>query len=259
MKITDQCGHELELKTAPGRIVSLVPSQTELLAYLGLDEQVVGITRFCVHPKNWHQTKKRVGGTKDPKLNEILKLAPDLVLANLEENNKEDVEFLRRHCPVYTSDVNDLPSSLAMVRDVGKMCDRGDAAEKLASEIQSTFENLVVPEKRPKVLYLIWYCPWMGAGSSTFIDSMMDCAGLDNVLASASRYPQLSMEEIAALRPDVIFLSSEPFPFKQKHAEELKTRLPDCKMVFVDGEMFSWYGPRLLMAPAYFTSLRGNL
>src|SRR5690606_33483386 len=129
---------------------------------------------------------------------------------------------------------------LAMVRDVGKMCNRGDVAEKLASEIQGAFANLSVPAKRPKVLYLIWYGPWMGAGSGTFIHSMLEHAGMENTLAPATRYPQLSMDDIAALRPDAIFLSSEPFPFKQRHAEELKACLPDCKMIFVDGEMFSW-------------------
>jgi ABC-type Fe3+-hydroxamate transport system substrate-binding protein len=250
----DQCDNAITLSHAPKRIISLVPSQTELLFDLGLDQEIVGITKYCVHPTHWLSEKALVGGTKNFDLPLIQSLKPDLIIGNKEENYQEGIEILKSRYPVWMSDIYTLSDAFAMMRAVGAMTSRLPKAESLGRQIASEFAAL--PRLRAqKVLYLIWRKPWMAAASQTFIDDMLSKLGLENVLASKTRYPELSNAEITALNPEVILLSSEPFPFKEKHIGELKNLSPDSKVVLVDGEMFSWYGSRLLHAPGYFKTL----
>jgi len=259
MLVTDQLGRTLELPNhPPKRIVSLVPSQTELLYDLGLADEVVGITKFCVHPEPWFRSKTRVGGTKNIHLDRVRALEPDLILGNKEENIKQKIERLAADCPVWISDVHTLADALAMIRDVGKLVGREKRGRSLAADIHRAFQQLPrVPETgKPRVAYLIWDRPLMAAGGDTFIHHMLSEAGYRNVFAEKERYPACSEEELAGARPALIFLSSEPFPFAEKHIRRFKQLCPKAVILLVDGEIFSWYGSRLLKAPAYFRTLR---
>lgn len=251
---SDQMGYTVSLDSPPQRIVSLVPSQTELLADLGLDATVKGITKFCVHPTEWRSRKVIVGGTKNFHFDVIEKLNPDLILGNKEENYREGIERLRMHYPVWMSDIVTFQDTLSMIKSIGLLTGKEAEAAQYVEDISVKFQRI----KRyngQSVLYLIWQDPWMAAGGNTFIDSMLDSLGLKNILDSTARYPSLTATEIKKLKPQFIFLSSEPFPFKQKHADDLHLITPSSKILFVDGEMFSWYGSRLAKAPDYFNTL----
>ncbi|MBS4065310.1 MAG: ABC transporter substrate-binding protein [Chitinophagaceae bacterium] len=258
MNVQDQTGKLISKPSSPLRIVSLVPSITELLFDLGLNDDVVGITKFCVHPKEWFQTKTRVGGTKTVSVEKVKTLQPNLILANKEENVKEQVEELAKEFSVYTSDITTVADAYNMMLKVGELTDTKEKAVEIVETIKT---GLVKPEqaKTLKVLYLIWQKPYMAAGGDTFINDMLLKAGLVNVLQQQNRYPQLTVDEIKALNPDVLLLSSEPFPFQQKHADELKQLTGIGTIKLVDGEIFSWYGSRMLQAPAYFAKLRESL
>lgn len=244
--------------TYPHRIVSLVPSQTELLCDLGLSEEVVGITKFCVHPPEWFRSKTRVGGTKNIRPDIIRELKPDLIIANREENVKEQVEALMELAPVYVSDISDLPGALEMIGQVGQLTGRHAQATGLIAAIQKGFEELQPPAPIP-CAYFIWKNPWMVAGGDTFINDMLERAGFINVFRHMNRYPAVDMETLAASGCRQVLLSSEPYPFKEKHLEAFREILPHAGVSLVDGEMFSWYGSRLQYAPAYFRGLKGNV
>ncbi|TDW97314.1 helical backbone metal receptor [Dinghuibacter silviterrae] len=231
------------------RIVSLVPSLTELLFDLGLSDEVVGITKFCVHPAAWFSTKRRVGGTKNVSPDIVYGLRPDLILASKEENVREQVEALQAFARVYVTDVADLRGALAMIREVGRLTERESQASELAEEIEAEFAALVAAPV--PAAYFIWRSPWMVAGGDTFISDMMAHAGFTNVYGHLKRYPTVDPAEVTGLA----LLSSEPYPFKEPHAAEL----PNARSILVDGEMFSWYGSRLKHAPAYFRALRNSL
>jgi ABC-type Fe3+-hydroxamate transport system substrate-binding protein len=236
------------------RIVSLVPSQTELLADLGLDEEVVGLTRFCVRPEGWKERKTIVGGTKNLLPERIAAIRPTLTLANREENVREEVEPLAALAPVHVTDVATVAEAVAMVRKVGGLVGRGREAEALAEEIEAGFASLR-PGRTRRAVYLIWREPYMTVGGDTFISDVMARAGLENVFADLARYPEVTPQEIAAARPEVLLLSSEPYPFGEEHADELGRALPDVDIRLVDGEVFSWYGSRMRYAPAALAAL----
>jgi ABC-type Fe3+-hydroxamate transport system substrate-binding protein len=251
----DQLGSQVIVSSTPRRIVSLVPSQTELLYDLGLDEEVVGITKFCIHPSAWQKSKTIIGGTKNFQFNTIDALSPDLVIGNKEENYKDGIERLREKYPVWMSDIVSLSDALKMIFLIGELTERELKAKSIIAAIQSSFASLIKQTQRKRVLYLIWRKPWMAAAGETFINTMLEEMGLENSLNAKSRYPELSEEDIQSLNPEIVFLSSEPYPFQEKHRIELQQILPSAKIMLVDGEMFSWYGSRLIKAPAYFNSL----
>lgn len=246
-------GNTITLPELPKRIVSLVPSQTELLFDLGLDEEVIGITKFCVHPKEKFKSVAKVGGTKDFKLDRIRALQPDLIIGNKEENEESKIRELQKEFPVWMSDITTLKDALDMISSVGKLVGKAEKAAAIAAEINGQFETLRnnQPGKGRKVLYLIWQKPYMAAGKATFINEMLSTCGFENAI-SEERYPEISSETLKALKPDHVFLSSEPYPFRQKHLEELAAIFPTANIRLVDGELFSWYGSRLLQSAAYF-------
>jgi ABC-type Fe3+-hydroxamate transport system substrate-binding protein len=253
----DQIGHTIALRAPARRIVSLVPSQTELLFDLGLRDEVIGVTKFCIHPLAECQLKVQVGGTKTIHLDRIEALAPDLILANKEENTPEDIHFLEARYSVWTSDIEDIRSALDMIAAVGKLTDKSMEAATMIKRID---EELTTPlmSKPLRALYLIWRKPYMAAGSQTFIHHMLLAAGFENAANDLSdqRYPVLEVADIERLQPDLLFLSSEPYPFNEKHRQEMAEFLPQIPCVFVDGEMFSWYGSRMALAGGYFQNLR---
>lgn len=251
-----------QLKVLPKRIISLVPSQTELLYSLSLEEETIAITKFCIHPAQWFATKPKIGGTKTADIEKIIALEPDLVIANKEENIKEQVELLASLFPVWVTDVNNLEDAYHMIEDIGMLTGKEKVAGMLKNEIQFLFNNYIqqnVLINLIPTIYLIWKKPYMTVGADTFISSMMHTAGFKNVLADQTRYPVITVEQIKSTGCKLILLSSEPYPFKQKHINELQNELPGITIRLVDGEMFSWYGSRLLLVPDYFKELIEDL
>lgn len=252
MEFKDQLGNSFFLQKPPQRIISLVPSQTELLVDLGLEDRLVGVTKFCIHPTYIKREKAIIGGTKNYRFDVIQSLNPDLIIGNKEENEKEGIEKLMEDYPVWMSDIFNLEDSLSMIRELGSLLDVKDKAESIASGIAKSFETFT-PYKGTAV-YLIWNNPIMTAGQGTFINEMLRLSGFDN-LVQIDRYPQMELEEIKELNPEYLLLSSEPFPFKEKHVEFFKSHFPNTRILLVDGELFSWYGSRLLKSRKYFESL----
>lgn len=257
MQAIDQLNRTIEFNFPPKRIISLVPSQSELLWYLDLQKELVGITKFCIHPEEMFRTITRVGGTKELKFDEIKKLQPDLIIANKEENEQEQIEELCKHYPVWISDIYNLENALDMITRVGEITNTKEKADELVISIRGKYHHFKnhksEVKSQKKVAYLIWKNPYMAAGHNTFIDHMLGECGLNNVFTNEkSRYPQVTTQMLIDKKPDVILLSSEPYPFKEKHATELKMHLPQSKILLADGEMFSWYGSRLLHAFDYF-------
>lgn len=248
-------GFEAVLPAAPQRIISLVPSQTELLHYLGLDEGVAGITKFCIHPNTWFLRKTRIGGTKNPDIEKIKTMQPDLIIANKEENRKEDIEQLAEHFPVYVSDISTLEEALQMIADTGQITGTSARAEELVTGIRNNFSLLQPVQPEINAAYLVWQQPFMAAGGDTFINDMMQRCGLKNIFGGTERYPETTLEQLKEKDCRLLLLSSEPFPFNEKHLAELNTALPGTKVLLADGEMFSWYGSRLLLSPGYFGNL----
>ncbi|NTS43524.1 ABC transporter substrate-binding protein [Flavisolibacter sp. BT320] len=253
---TDQMQRRVSISSPPKRIVSLVPSQTELLAALGLEEQVVGITKFCIHPNDWFRNKARIGGTKNVNLEKVAALAPDLIIANKEENLQEQVEALAEQFPVYVSDVNNLDDALQMIAGIGRITGKEEESNAIASAIQQEFSQLKISSSPIRAAYLIWKDPYMTVGGDTFIHDMLEKAGFQNCFADRNRYPAVTIEELQQSGCEVVLLSSEPYPFREKQVAELEAQLPGTKVLLVDGELFSWYGSRLLKSPAYFRSLQ---
>lgn len=258
LEYIDQLGKRVALTEHPKRIVSLVPSQTELLFDLGLDNEVAGITKFCIHPANWFKTKTRIGGTKKIDFSKIRSLNPDLIIGNKEENEQQQIEQLMKEFPVWMSDIKNLNDALRMIASVGEITGTSQKASQLTDNIQHAFEELKqhssLSEKQTAI-YLIWNDPLMAAGRNTFIHDMMTACGLQNVVTTDQRYPILDYNALRELNPQNLLLSSEPFPFKKSHADQIAKVLPNTKIMFVDGEMFSWYGSRLIKAPSYFEKL----
>jgi len=252
---TDQMGRVISLNYPPKRIISLVPSQTELLFDLGLDDEVIGITKFCVHPNDMIKSKTKVGGTKKLNLDKIRSLNPDLIIGNKEENDQSQMEELMNEFPVWMSDILVLEDALEMIKQVGFLTGHAKGAELIASAIINRFADLQsVSADNLRTAYFIWKGPYMLAGKNTFIDNILARAGFDNSL-TINRYPVVSLEQLEELGPEVIFLSSEPYPFKDEHVQEMKSKFPNSKVLIVDGELFSWYGSRLLYTPDYLRSL----
>lgn len=237
----------------PRRIVSLVPSQTELLYDLGVKDQLVGVTKFCIHPGHLRSEKIVVGGTKDFKIEKIRELKPDLIIGNKEENDQVRIEELAEEFPVWMSDITTLDDALAMIKDIGQLVGQSEFADHMACEIRLGFEHLK-PIATKNCVYLIWHAPVMAVGQSTFINDMLSRTGF-NSLVKTARYPVLTIEELKGMNPDWLLLSSEPFPFKEKHLLFYQNILPNARIEIVDGELFSWYGSRLLKAPEYLKGL----
>jgi ABC-type Fe3+-hydroxamate transport system substrate-binding protein len=252
MNFFDQLHRSVFIPAIPKRIISLVPSQTELLVDLGLKDNIVGVTKFCVHPKSLRKDKAIVGGTKNYRLELIDQLKPDLIIGNKEENDQTGIETLMNNYPVWMSDIYSFEDSLDMILRLGEIFKVEKRAKSISDQIQDDFLEKV--KLKGTAVYLIWNTPMMAAGSDTFIDGMMPYAGFENLIKE-SRYPEISIEELQQLNPEYLLLSSEPFPFKSKHLKEFENFLSQAKIVLVDGEMFSWYGSRLLGAKEYFSTI----
>ncbi len=252
--LVDQMGRMVAVPDFPKKIVSLVPSQTELLYDLGLKDRIAGQTVFCIHPHEHFNSAAKVGGTKKLNIQAIRDLQPDLIIGNKEENELAQIEELEKEFPVWMSDIYNLPDALEMIRQIGDVVCMQGAGQVMAQKIEAGFREIVTQNRAAaKVLYFIWRKPFMVAGRNTFINDMLKYCGLENAVSEMnSRYPEIFANNITSLKPDVVFLSSEPYPFKEKHIEELANLCPMAKIRIVDGEMFTWYGSRLIKSPEYF-------
>lgn len=249
-------GREISFNFPPKRIISLVPSQTEFLYHLGLTDEIIGQTLFCIHPEEMHKSKPRIGGTKNYKFDKIAELKPDLIIGNKEENTREGVEELAALYPVWMSDIETLDDALEMMKGVASLVNKEREGIATISKIKQAFDGLHHFPPSKSTAYLIWRKPWMAAGHDTFINDMLGRLGLKNVFQNLdSRYPEVSDEALVKANPELILLSSEPYPFKEKHIEELHSLCPGAKIILVDGELFSWYGSRLLHSVDYFKQL----
>jgi len=252
-------GHHIELQQFPQRIISLVPSQTELLFDLGLADRIVGVTKFCIHPEAQVKTKTIVGGTKNFKFDVIAQLQPDLIIGNKEENYKEGIEQLQQKYNVWMSDIYTLKDALEMMTQVGALTGTETIARTLTQTIKSEFEQLQPAQPTIKTAYFIWRNPYMAVGGNNFIDHMLQQCGFENVFANQERYPEITPEQLQQANPQLILLSSEPYPFKEKHIAEFQQLCPNATIKVVDGELFSWYGSRLAKSPAYLQSVIGKM
>lgn len=257
--LSDQLSRPISLSQLPKRIISLVPSQTEYLWDLGLQQEIVGITKFCIHPDQMYRSVERIGGTKQLDIERIKALQPDLIIGNKEENEKSQIEALEKIAPVYMSDVNTLDDAYAMMRDLALLCGKEGKGKEIIESAKAEMDACKNVFAGKKVLYCMWYQPWMAVASDTFIDGVLQHLGFENILKHKSRYPEFTWEEIKECHPDYIFLSSEPFPFSQKHKGEVLQLMPTTKVLQVDGERFSWYGSRLILAGKYFRHLRTQI
>lgn len=257
--IKDFLGWEIPLGQPYKRIVSVVPSQTELLLHLVEHDHVVGRTKFCVFPSDVVSKVEKVGGTKNLNIEKIKSLSPDLIIANKEENVKEQIEELKEDYPVYVSQITDLKDHEKLVSDLGELTGTRQKAVQINQRIMEVKNSFVEQKWQMRsALYMIWKDPYMIAGQGTFINYMLSLAGFEN-LATSDRYPILNIEQIHEINPDLLMLSSEPFPFKEKHLEELQNQLPETRIKLVDGTYFSWYGIRLLEAFNYFNRLQTEI
>ncbi|WP_178987713.1 ABC transporter substrate-binding protein [Winogradskyella schleiferi] len=254
----DQLNRKFQLEKTPKRIISLVPSQTELLVDLGIEDLIVGVTKFCVHPKHLRLSKKVVGGTKQVNLQKIMDLNPDIILCNKEENTKEMIAELETIVPIHISDIYDLEDCFELIKMYGNIFHKEKRASELISNIRNAreaFQLQIKAKEELKVAYFIWKNPWMVAASINFIDAMISEAGFTNAFKVEERYPEIDLNNSKLKEADLIFLSSEPFPFKSEHILELKSKFPEKTVKIVDGELFSWYGSRLLKSYPYFKTL----
>ncbi|GAB5400522.1 MAG: helical backbone metal receptor [Aureisphaera sp.] len=254
MQVKDQLNRALYFPETPKRIVSLVPSQTELLVDLGLRNRIVGVTKFCVHPQELRKEATVVGGTKNVHYDRIVSLNPDIIICNKEENTQEIVETCETIAPVWVSDMVRFEDSLDMISGLGSLLGATERSIQLINDIRKAkedFELFMAHKPYRKVMYLIWKRPYMAAGSDTFINTLLKLNRFENV-SNEKRYPEVSLEDLN--RADLILLSSEPYPFKENDVTELQQKT-NATVQCVDGEYFSWYGSRLLGAFSYFKTL----
>lgn len=235
------------------KVVSLVPSITEALFDLGLTEnEIVGRTKFCIHPKEKVKNVEIIGGTKNLNLEKIRSLQPDIILANKEENVKDQVEELMKDFKVTVTNIENIEDNYYLLKTLGNLFNKEEKAQHYNLKIYDVLQNSKI-NPPIKAAYLIWKNPYMTVGSDTFIDKVLKEIGFENLFEDRKRYPEITVEDLADA--DVIMLSSEPFPFKEKHILELKKFYPDKKIMIVDGEAFSWYGTHIAKCENYFKEL----
>lgn len=229
------------------RIISLVPSLTELIIDFGLGGQLIGRTRFCVHPAEKVKTIPIIGGTKNPNIEKIIALKPDLIIANKEENTKKEVEELSKHVEVVVTEIDSVEEAIEWVQKLGVKLGVEEAADQLITSVErlTSMTNDFHPIS---TAYFIWRQPWMTIGNDTYIHDIMNHFGLINIFGDQTRYPETNLSELASLSPELVLLSSEPYPFKKKHFQEIRINCPNSRILLVDGEWFSWYGSRMIPA-----------
>ncbi len=256
--VTDVAGIPFSFPRRPVRIVSLIPSITEILFTLGLDDEIAGITRYCTEPPEKVKTKLRIGGEKDPDLQKIRVLQPDLVIANMEENRREDVAELRGWgIPVYITYPRTVEQGIALVRELGALTGREVEAEDVVKELEPLYRRVLAETARgspAQVFCPIWRKPYMTINHDTYVHDMLRVTGGENVFGDrVERYPEVTLDDVAAKKPEVILLPDEPYRFRRAHLEDFTPfkEIPAVqtgRIHLIDGKLISWYGPRIAQA-----------
>ncbi len=263
MKFKDQINRVFELDKTPKRIISLVPSQTELLVDLGLADSIVGLTKFCVHPSGFKKTKTVIGGTKNINLEKIKALKPDIILCNKEENTKEIVEICERIALTHVSNIFTLDDAKELISQYGEIFSCKTSASEINNKLDiklNNFKKFIKNRETINVAYFIWRKPWMVAANNTFINHLLQLNKFENIYINEKRYPEVDIKKMSQKEiPELVLLSSEPYPFKEIHIKEIEEHNAKSKILLVDGELFSWYGSRLLKAFDYFKSLHNRI
>lgn len=259
LRLMDFLGNRMSFVEPPSRVVSTVPSQTELLYYLGLSKKIIGITKFCVFPQKKPGNPIKIGGTKTLHLAKIIDLRPELIIANKEENDKAQINLLSKTIPCYVSDIKTLDDCIRLIKHMGLLFNCSNKSAALIEEIQQNNKSFI-SQKYPirSAIYFIWKDPLMVAGNDCFIHHMMQQFGFTNLI-DQPRYPEITVDELIKMAPDVVLLSDEPFPFKEKHIEKFRQIIPKSKIVLVNGSFFSWYGSRLILTFKYGKELREKI
>ncbi|MGH8011302.1 MAG: helical backbone metal receptor [Candidatus Binataceae bacterium] len=256
MQATDDLGFKLELEHRPERIVSLVPSWSETLFALHLEHEVIGVTRFCVEPAEGVAHLPKLGGTKNPNVKALVELSPDLVIANAEENRREDIERIRTYqIPVFTTYPRTIAQAVESLLKLGGVLGREAEADSMAREVVRSVSEIetqvgVWAKLRFRVFCPIWKNPWMAFNADTYAHDVLRMLGFNNIYASAGeRYPRTTLEEALARRPDFVLLPDEPYEFGARDAEELKPLLPPAlsrRVVLIGGRDLHWYGVHMV-------------
>ena len=249
MVAVDDRGIPLTMEGTPQRIVSLVPSLTETLVDLGAEDRIVGLTKFCVRPDHLRRERTRIGGTKGVNLGAIMDLQPDLVLANLEENDAQDVMALEiAGIPCWVCDVRSVERAFQLLADLGQLVGCDQAGQEMSRDVRASWKAGQATFSPPfkNVAYAVWRDPWMWAGTDAYIQDVLRWWGW-LPWPELPRYPEGDMAEIINAGVEGVLLPSEPFPFKEVHLEECA----GLRGHLVDGEMFSWYGSRMVHVPSY--------
>lgn len=255
MEFLDEVSRTVSFAQTPRRIVCLVPSITETLFALGVGERVVGVTEYCTHPPDAVARVTKVGGTKDPQIETIVRLAPDIVIVNDEENRQEDFTALtERGLAVYVTAPRTVAGGIAMIERLGPVLGCQTASDAMVGRLRSLYEQVLrasAAGPRLRVFCPIWRKPWMTFNADTYADDMLWSCGAENVVrAKADRYFSTTLEEIAVYEPEAVVLPSEPYPFTNKHFVHLK-ELADTPagrgghFYCIDGMALCWYGPRI--------------
>ena len=254
---TDQIGRQTQIDNPPEKIVSLVPSITELLFELGLENLLYGRTKFCIYPKDRVAKVETIGGVMGLDYHKIQKIQPDLIIGSKEENGMNEINEINKEYPVWVSNVTNLEDATEMIRSIGEICRISEKAEETIGKINEEFEKLnEIPEGVIKGAYLVWKNPLYTINENTFIHDMLRRSGIENVFADKEEaYPKILEKEIQDRKPDYIFLPSEPYNFTEKEAKEFRKKFPNSEIRQVNGEYFSWYGSHLLNAPSYFKQI----
>ncbi|MEI4770630.1 helical backbone metal receptor [Psychrobacillus sp. FJAT-51614] len=256
--LNDHLGREVKITAPPKRIVSICPAITETLFALGLDNEIIGRTKYCIFPKKTVDKVEIVGGTKEVNEEKIRGLQPDLILAEKEENTKEIVQALEKIAPVFVLEVQSIKDAYRFIKTLGLLTNKEQKADEIIASCKASFPATPVGNIK-KAAYAIWRKPYMVVGGTTYINDVLYTLGFHNPFEKVgSRYPSVTKEEFAKSNLDVLLLASEPFPFQEKHIAEFQDFLPNTKIILVDGEMF-WYGAKMITAGPYLKELIENI
>lgn len=251
----DQTGREIQIADKLNSIVSLVPSLTELLFFFKMDDKITGITDFCVHPADKTEKIIKVGGPLNFSIEKIKALKPDLIVASKSENNKQKILELAKNFPVFISDVKNLEDAYKLIEKLGNICNQTELAQNLTQNLASGFDRLSTP-LAVSAVYLVWEKPYIVAGNETFIHDILKNIGIDNSFVHLKGYQKIIGKQLSEIKADILLLPSEPYAFDKSHIEHYKKLLPDSKILLVDGQLFCWYGNRLLLAINYLKNLK---
>ena len=253
MILTDDLNRTINFLSPPETIVSLCPSITETLCDLGLSEKIIGITDYCIHPKDMVKNINKVGGTKTVSITKVKTLKPEIIFAVKEENSKKTIKILSENFPCYVFSINSFSDALRMINTLGEIFSKTNKTTALKENIVKTFSEIQVTKQQISYLYFVWKKPWMAAGNNTYTESLLSKFYLKNII-NESKYPKIELKNISP-KPEIIFLPSEPYKFSKTDKMELQKIFPKSKILLVDGEMFSWYGSRILKAAGYIEKL----